>query len=168
MPLFFERQYQRQPWLIAIILGVGALGWGSLIQQVVRDKPVGDNPMSDWGVVVLWLLTGVGLPVFFFWMHMDTSVEPGRILIRMRPISSREILADQIVRFSARTYRPVREFGGWGLRGFGSNRAYNISGDQGVQLQLVDGNRVLIGSQRSRKLEAAIAEMMRRSPSAGP
>jgi hypothetical protein len=34
--LFSERQYLRQLWLITIILGIAALEWWSVIQQVVR------------------------------------------------------------------------------------------------------------------------------------
>jgi hypothetical protein len=56
----------------------------------------------------------------------------------------------------------LREYGGWGVRGFGSNRAYNMRGDQGVQLDLVDGSRVLIGTQRPGELETAIAAMLGR------
>jgi hypothetical protein len=49
----------------------------------------------------------------------------------------------------------------WGsLRGFGSNRAYNVKGDQGVQLVLTNGDRVLIGTQRPQELESAIASIL--------
>jgi hypothetical protein len=164
MTYFKERQHIRQPIPIAIILALAAVGWGSLIQQVVRGKPVGDNPLSDWGVVVLWLLIGVGLPLVFFWAHLETTVEDRKLILRMKPVTAREIYAGQIARFYARTYKPLREYGGWGIKGFCSNRAYNMSGNQGVQLELVDGQRVLIGSQRPQELEAAIATMTGRPP----
>jgi hypothetical protein len=35
--------------------------------------------------------------------------------------------------------------------------AYNVRGDQGVELTLRDGRRVLIGTQRATELAAAIA-----------
>ena len=38
------------------------------------------------------------------------------------------------------------EYGGWGNRGFSSNKAYTVGGNRGVQLRLVDGSKVLIGS----------------------
>ena len=34
--------------------------------------------------------------------------------------------------------------------------AYNVSGDRGVQLELVNGTRLLIGSQRSEELVKTI------------
>ena len=52
---------------------------------------------------------------------------------------------------------PIREYGGWGIRGFRSKRAYNVTGDRGVELTLVDGRKVGIGSRRAGELADAIA-----------
>jgi hypothetical protein len=164
MTYFTERQHARQPWLLAIIAAMAAVGWWSLIQQVLRGKPVGNNPINDWGVVVLWLLTGIGAPLLLLWMHLETVVEPGGISVGLLPFTRRKIAAEEIDRFYARTYKPLREYGGWGLRGRGNNRAYNMSGDQGLQLELTNGDRILIGTQRPHELEAAIAAMTGKPP----
>ena len=42
----------------------------------------------------------------------------------------------------ARTYAPLREYGGWGIRGLSRKRAYNVSGNRGVELSLVDGRKL--------------------------
>ena len=82
----------------------------------------------------------------------------GSIQIRYVPLTSRRIPFGEIERFEARTYSPIREYGGWGLRGWGMDRrAYNVSGNRGVELTLRDGGRVMIGSQRSEELAQAIA-----------
>ena len=39
-------------------------------------------------------------------------------------------------------------------------RAYNVSGDRGVELTLANGKRVLIGSQRSEELAEAIRRIV--------
>jgi hypothetical protein len=69
----------------------------------------------------------------------------------------------EIVSWDARTYRPILEYGGWGIRysPFGKGWAYNISGNQGVQLELMNGKRILIGSQRAEELARTIAEAKR-------
>jgi hypothetical protein len=56
----------------------------------------------------------------------------------------------------ARTYKPLSEYGGWGIKYGRSGWAYNIIGDQGVQLELDNGKRILIGSQHAEELEQAI------------
>ena len=63
------------------------------------------------------------------------------------------------MRWEARTYRPILEYGGWGIRyTMGRGWAYNVSGNQGVQLELASGKRILIGSQRAEELARAIGE----------
>ena len=52
---------------------------------------------------------------------------------------------------------PIAEFGGWGIRyGFGAGWVWNVSGNMGVQLELDNGRKVLIGSQRPAELKDAL------------
>ncbi len=76
--------------------------------------------------------------------------------LRYVPLTRRLIPFDEIERSEAVDYQPLRQYGGWGLRGLGSNRAYNVSGSQGVRLQLRNGDVVMIGSQRAAELALAI------------
>jgi hypothetical protein len=47
----------------------------------------------------------------------------------------------------------LAEYGGWGVKGFsGKNRAYNISGNIGLQLTLKNGYKILIGTNNQEKL----------------
>ncbi len=160
MPIFSETQRYRQTWLVLIIALLAVMGWGLFIQQIVRGKPVGDDPLPDWGAILVSALLGIVLPGFFLWFRMDTTVFPDRIEIRMSPFMHRVFRPSQIASATARTYRPMREFGGWGLRGWGANKAYNMSGDQGIQLVLTNGNRILIGTQRPQELQAAIDSIL--------
>ncbi|MHC4338483.1 MAG: hypothetical protein ACYSTG_11155 [Planctomycetota bacterium] len=64
----------------------------------------------------------------------------------------------------ARTYKPIREYGGWGIRySFrkGIGRAYNMSGNKGVQLVFKNGKKLLIGSQKPDELAQAINSIMK-------
>jgi hypothetical protein len=66
----------------------------------------------------------------------------------------------EIESFEVRTYRPVTEYGGWGIKGSSRNKAYNISGNVGLQLKLKNGRRVLFGTQESQAVEYAMRKMM--------
>lgn len=160
MPLFEERQFSRQPWLL-LLVGLIALATAAIfVQQIVRGRPVGENPMSDWGVVVLVILFGIGLPALILWMHVETTVRTDGISVSVVPFTRRFIRPEEISHFADRTVRPLRDYGGWGIRGFGGNRAYLMRGDTGVQLDLVSGDKVFLGSSRPAELESAIATMM--------
>jgi hypothetical protein len=159
MTIFHEDQRIRQPWFLGIIAVLAALAWLAFVQQIIRGEPFGDNPAPDWLVVALWLLLGLAGPAFFWLFRLETDVDAERLRVGMPPFVHREFRAADIAGFEAREYRPIREFGGWGIRGWGANRAYNISGNQGVQLVLTNGNRVLIGTKRPQELESALHQL---------
>ena len=154
---FREEQAFRQWWVMLLIGFVAALQWWGFIQQIVLGKPWGSNPAPDWMMVLLWLLIGIGLPVFFVCLKLIVTVTDEAIDVHYRPLTRRTIQIADVALVRARTYSPLREYGGWGIRGMGSNRAYSVSGDRGVELTLVDGRKVLIGSRRADALADAIA-----------
>lgn len=53
-------------------------------------------------------------------------------------------------------YHPMREFGGWGVRGSRKRRAWTARGHKAVLLELHDGREVLIGSDHPQRLEERI------------
>ncbi len=60
-----------------------------------------------------------------------------------------------------REYKPVAEYGGWGVRGFfsSSGRAYNVSGNVGLQVELKNGKKILIGTQKQETIEELLARI---------
>ena len=54
-------------------------------------------------------------------------------------------------------YDPAAEYGGYGIRSGAKGLAYIASGNRGVQIELNDGRKLLIGSQRAGELVRTIA-----------
>jgi hypothetical protein len=144
--LFEEHQSFHQPWLWTLMLAVLAvLVFASL------NAPEG----RPW--VVLSLVLAVALLLYS--MKLTVQVDTETVRIRFFPIWKKTIPLAEIVRWEPRTYRPILEYGGWGIRySFGKGWAYNVSGNLGVQLELASGKRILIGSQRAEELARAIGE----------
>ncbi len=170
--LFEEQQRFRQTWLMLLLVFVfggtnALLLWGCYV-QLVQGRLWGDTPMGDTGLIVVtavMLVAGVAISVWFYLMCLETRVFPDRLAVRFRGLLiDRELFWHDIEAFEAVSYRPILEFGGWGVRGFGANRAYNISGNRGVRLHLKGGKRLLLGSQRADALEQAIARASAREP----
>ena len=139
-----------------LLVPLVALPWWGFFQQIILGQPWGSNPGPDWLTILLWLLIGVGLPIFFLYLRLIVTVTDESIEIHFRPLTRRTIQLSDISKVDARTYKAIREYGGWGIRGLDANKAYNVSGNRGVQLVLVDGRKVMIGSQRANDLELAI------------
>jgi len=154
--LYEERQQFRQIWLWTIIFLVSLAALGVSLGSGAADS---GSVARDCGllVVVAVILLTVGL---LYLTSLRVTVDAQQVLVRFRPwpLGRRRIALSDIASCEPRTYHPIREYGGWGIRWspFGSGWAYNVSGNRGVQLVLRDGKRILIGSQQADALADAI------------
>jgi len=57
-----------------------------------------------------------------------------------------------------RKYSPIGEYGGWGYRVAGkrSGVAYNISGNMGIQIELKNGKKILLGTRKPEEAKEAL------------
>jgi hypothetical protein len=162
---FFESQRFRQTWVFVLLIGVMLpilllFGYG-LYRQVVLGQPFGDEPLSNGMLITIIVanLAVLAAAMALLWFaHLDVAVRDRELAIRFVPfhLKPRTIAFDEIAQAQARRYRPIVEYGGWGIRYGFNGMAYNVSGNEGVQLTLRNGKRILIGSQRSEELERAI------------
>jgi hypothetical protein len=144
------------------VVGPAVLAWWPFIQQVIEGKPIGQNPAPDWLVWVIWIFIGLGLPFFFGRVSMVTEIYEDRVLIRYRPFMRRTIVTAEIERAEARTCNAVKDYGGWGIKGWSKAKmAYNVSGNRGVEVTLRVGRSVMLGSQQADELAAAMQSRLR-------
>ena len=143
-PAFHEEQKIRHVWWIMLIIyGAAALMWYSFFQQIIIGEPFGTNPGPDWLIWLLWVLVGIGLPALVHTMTLTVEVQDEHLFIRYFPFVNRKIPFSDIKRYEARTYQPIKEYGGWGIRGWGRRKAYNVSGNQGVELEFQNGQQLI-------------------------
>ena len=158
MTRFSETQYFRQPWLLALLAAIVAPFWYGLIRQTMLGIPFGDRPLQD-AALILMTASVTLTSLWLFLMHLRTEVRENEVWVKFvllwRP---RSIPFEDIVSAQSVTYRPIRDYGGWGVRGGPKDKAYNVSGNRGVQLELRGGERFLIGSQLPDDLAQAIGE----------
>jgi len=167
---FYEVQLFRKTWVLALVLPISLFlvilfGYG-MIKQLVLGQPWGNRPLPDVALAIigpLGILFGLGLALLFYSAKLITEVRNDGVYVRFFPLSYYKIALENIMHVEARTYSPIREFGGWGIRYGKGGKAYNVSGNRGVQLELFDGKRFLIGSGRAEELARAIEEEMKRA-----
>jgi hypothetical protein len=148
--LFTERQHFRQIWLWVLMLGINGIFIYGIIQQIGYGIPYGDKPASDTTLIVASLFL-IALTVSLAIMRLDTRITRDGIYVRFFPIHrSFRFYSWPSLRYCyVRKYNPILEYGGWGLRGMGGNRALNMSGNKGIQLVTIDGLKMLIGTQKA-------------------
>jgi len=169
--VYFKEEQRLDAWwvklgmVLLLSVSLGPVYYG-LIRQIGHGIPWGDKPMSDTGFIVFAVVLTVLMAVVVFLIfssRLDTSVRLDGIHLTFFPFfKKRVIVRDRIERFKVRKYRPIMEYGGYGFRySLRNGRAYNMKGNTGLQLYLVDGKRILIGTQRPEAIERAMEKMMR-------
>lgn len=159
--VLFREEQQFGPWVWGLPAAIaGVLAWIFLSQGLGR--PTGGRP-SD----VVFLAVGLGVSgltaLLIRVARLTVEVRSDSVRVRFFPFSAREILASDIVFCEVRQYRPIVEYGGWGVRyGFRRGWAYNVKGTLGVQLRLRDGRQILLGSQQPDGLARAIRSTLGR------
>ena len=134
-----------------IIMATSVLPWIGLIYQIIFGHKFGNNPAPDWMIIIIWVLFGIAFPLVFFNTKLITEVGQTGIYLKFFPFHRKFKFFpfDEIESFKEREYRPIREYGGWGIRyGFGG-MAYNVYGNKGIQLVMKNKKKILIGSQKS-------------------
>lgn len=161
---FREEQRLISSWLAGpVVVLVSGLSWWGFIQQVVLGRPWGNNPGDDWVLWMMLVLFGIGFPMFFMSLRLIVEVDKDSLRIRFAPLTRRTIHFEDIERAEPRTYRPIVEYGGWGVKGWSrSKMAYSVSGNQGVDLHLRNGHSVMIGSRDPKALARALEKAMQR------
>ncbi len=136
-------------------------------QQFVLKQPWGDKPMSDTGLVLTAGLVFVVLIVSGFLLFSSillVEVTNGSLYFTYKPFINKPVIytTSDIERYEIRKYKPIMEYGGWGVRlGRRSvGKAYSVRGNIGLQLYLKNGKKVLIGTQRGDALLRAMKKMM--------
>jgi hypothetical protein len=102
--------------------------------------------------------------IVLLWVsRLEIEVRPDAISVRFFPfhLQWRQFPAQDLRECYARRYRPLREYGGWGIRYGWHGWAYNLRGHEGVQLVFQNGRKLLLGSQQPQKLETAIRSIMK-------
>ncbi len=135
--------------------------------QFVLKQQWGGKPMSDTGLIIMVLLVFVVLIVsgfLLFGSKLSVEVTNESLRFTFKPFINKQIsyYKSDIERYEIREYKPIREYGGWGIKqGLKSiGKAYNVKGNIGLQLYLKSGKKVLIGTQRGDALKRAMKKMM--------
>jgi hypothetical protein len=158
--LFEEVQQFKQKWLEGLMLAVNTLLIATYFFTtfVTAQTPPEANP----GLIAAILLCGL-ITFLLKRLKLISQVTTEGIQIRFSPLQSRFLLYrwEDIEHLSVRTYNPLLEYGGWGIRFGPSGNAYNVSGNVGLQLVLRGNHKLLIGTTKASELIELLQNMGR-------
>jgi hypothetical protein len=158
---FNETQKFRQWWIwLSILLPIGIVLY-ILFTELILQKPIGQYPMDEELLIALFILMMVGI-TFLFLLRLETSIDREGIAYRFSPFHfrPRQIVWGEIESAWVREYKPMKEYGGWGIRmSVRNGRAYHVRGNKGLQLVLKNGRKILLGTQEPEEIERVLVQL---------
>tara|TARA_R110000787_G_scaffold55942_1_gene128798 strand:+ start:923 stop:1426 length:504 start_codon:yes stop_codon:yes gene_type:complete len=147
MRIFKEEQRFTQLWLIVIMSMSSIVFLGIILKEYFAEN-------STMKTLEMTLIIGFYfaciIPIFFF--KLSTRIDEKGIHYKFSPFhrSFKIKLWSEITSVSVRKYDAISEYGGWGYKGFFGKKgnAINISGNIGIQLEFINGKKLLIGTKK--------------------
>lgn len=155
---FKEEQKFTQWWLWLILIGIGLLPIYGIYKQLILGEQFGDNPMSDLGLIIFTVFV-FGLIAMFWYMRMITEIDQNEIRMSFFPFVKKRVKWKEIKNAEVVNYGFV---GGWGIRlctKYGT--VYNTKGNKGLAIELLNGKKFLIGTQKETELSEIIKKASR-------
>lgn len=155
MRIFKEEQRFTQTWLIVIIVISLIVPLAIILKEI--DKLTTSEIIISIGTIIL----ASGLILLF---KLTTRIDEKGIHYKFFPfhLKFKTVFWNDIENAYIRTYNAISEYGGWGIRGGtlwykAKGKAINISGNIGIQLELKDGKKLLIGTNKKEQAQDVLS-----------
>jgi len=160
MPNIYFKETQkfnlRWKWLLFMVL-YALMSW-ALLQQFSEEK------YDIIGIVSL--VFSICMLAFFnvliLLMKLEVEINNESVNFRFKPfhIKPRTIEIKDIDKIYIREFKPYLEYGGHGIqRKFKYGKSFTVSGKNGLQLVLRNGEKILIGTQKPKELNKILEKI---------
>lgn len=163
--IFHEEQYF--DWKVYALLGLLEAAAGAALLWWTHRADLSVLQTRAWTPeFLLGLTAGLGLPFLLIVsiLHMTTEATADLLTVWYGwfPIYRRSVAISSMKSCEVVDYRPIRDHGGWGVRACRSGeRALTARGSRGVRLTMINGQKLLIGSQRPEELAMVLTRSIR-------
>ena len=152
---FKEEQKFTQWWLWLILIPIGILSIFGIYKQLILEEKFGDKPISDFGFIMfaVFIFALIGL---FLIMKLKTTIDKNGIRMSFFPFTKKQVEWNEIKNAKVVNYGFV---GGWGIRLWTKyGTVYNIKGNKGLAIELKNGKKFLIGTQKETELNNVVGK----------
>lgn len=155
---FHEIQKFTQWWLWLILITTIVAPIIALVKHyILSDFVVEDTDESDSMIIFAAIMLFVML--LFAIIKLETEIDEKEIRMKFFPFINKKIPWSAIKNVRVLNYGFV---GGWGIRLFTNyGTLYNVKGNKGLAIQLQNGKRLLIGTQKEDELRAVIEKLQK-------
>ena len=160
MPRIFYSEQQRfnQSFTLLIIVPVLAIT-SYQIFEIVADNTRTITNEELIGLIIAFVLT-IGVGLLLYNMRLMVQIDDEKIHVRFRPFVNRTIYWTDVEQAYIIRYKPIMDYGGWGIRRRFGKIAYSVAGKDGLQLKLKDGKQILIGTQKPEEVKLLLKKRL--------
>lgn len=152
--VFNESQSYRGTWVMYLILLVELPTIVLLFVFFLKE-----DDKSEMGIALIVVIVSLFLILLFISkLKLETRIDDLGISFRYFPFIRRwrKIEKNHILSVKVINYSPVTDYGGWGLKGNKTTKAYSILGDEGILIDTGEKKRIMIGTSKAKELKVFI------------
>lgn len=157
MVLFSEKQQFRQWWIMVILL----LPVGFEVFKRLNEHHPLTLTLESLGFY--FYIPFLLLLLLFSVMTLKTDIKEEGIFVQFFPFHFKPKFFpwEDILAAYVRKYKPLKEYGGWGIRQSLSKggKGYNVSGNMGLQLVFKDDKKLLIGTKKPLEVTQVLEQL---------
>lgn len=152
MRVFEEKQRFNQWWLYMIF------AWVLVVLTIGLYQNSDGFTNFHSPELVLFFLAAIIPIALILGMRLETRIDNEGISAKFTPFgfTKKFFSWNEIEECYVREYSPLGEYGGWGIRGLNRKKAYNVSGNLGIQIVTQEKKRFLIGTRKPEDARAVI------------
>jgi hypothetical protein len=163
---FYEKQHQKMWWVWLLLLAINAYLIVGVALQLQAEKSIGVHS-SNGGASIFACIIVLIISILVLTSSLTLYIDEKGVYVRYFPFHLKFRFFDwnNIDAAYIRRYNPILEFGGWGFRvtKFHLLRArerkgiaYTVSGNMGLQLEMKNGKKILIGTRSGQQIEEVL------------
>jgi len=158
---FHESQKVQRPWMwLLLILAYTGLGMIA-VRHFYYQQAAGESLLTLSSISFIAILLTI-VAFFIYNTRLITTIKEEGISFAFIPLHFRSqfIAWKDINEVYIKEYDAISEYGGWGMKFSSQGKAYTVKGRYGLQLETVDGRKILIGTQKPIELELLILNLL--------
>lgn len=156
--VYNESQNYRGTWVIFLIL---LIELPTLILMLVLFFSAEEK--NEIGIALVFVVSILSLVLTLILnIKLETRVDDSGIHFRYLPFirNWRLIPKDSIISADVISFKPLIDFGGWGMKANGTTKLFNITGDQGLLIDSGEPKKILLGTLKAKELKSFLEDWM--------
>ncbi len=160
--IYKENLRFRSGWLWVLLISIDVLILFLLVRSMVDKGLSNEHSNEPLGMLIAFII--------LFWVNLliasirlSIKISEEGLYYRYFPFHSgwRVIPWKSVAKVYVRTYNPIIEYGGWGIRWgiMGAGKAYTTGGTYGIQIHFINHQKVLLGTYRPKEAELALKSL---------